>query len=141
MSEIAQNTRHNYSEYGAVWRLFYHLREAGENPTQGEQDHRSGGTRFDPAPVHRQRSSMHIRNLLDENNFWDVAVESVKGDFVRGGSDLIRKELDRRPEAVNFIEPEMCSILAHCHLSYFDDGRPLSAGAVSYFLCLARIWL
>lgn len=83
------------------------------------------------APPHRQRSTTHIRSMLDENNFWDVAVEFVKGDSVRWGSWLIGKELDRRPEAMKFIDPGMYPILAHCHLSYFDDGRPLSAGATS----------
>lgn len=141
LSEITRNTGYNCSKYGAVWCLSDHLRAAGEN------SHLRGARppfwwyAIRAPPTHRQRSTSHIRKLLHDNNHWDVAVEFVKGDLFHWGSGLIKKELDRRHEAIKFTEPGMWPILAHGPLSYFDDGRPLSAGAVSYFLCLARIWL
>ncbi|CAI7596094.1 unnamed protein product [Penicillium glandicola] len=47
-------------------------------------------------PSHREKSTKHIRNLLDDNKLWQVEVEFVQGDFVRGGPSFDEKELDRR---------------------------------------------
>ncbi|CAG7952790.1 unnamed protein product [Penicillium nalgiovense] len=47
-------------------------------------------------PHHRESSVSNIRRLLDDHKLWKVAVEFVRGSHVRGVSDLIGKELDRR---------------------------------------------
>lgn len=47
-------------------------------------------------PSHREHSIAKIRELLDNNYLSGVAVDFVRGDFVRGVSGLDSKELDRR---------------------------------------------
>ena len=45
---------------------------------------------------HREHSIVKIRELLDSNYLSGVAVNFVRGDFVRGASGLNAEELDRR---------------------------------------------
>lgn len=67
-------------------------------------------------PSHQRTSTENIYNHLDRHKLWDVAVKFVQGEFARGGSGLIGRELDHRAieptvvgadEAAKFTEPEM----------------------------------